>query len=64
MCLRRPCLRLFLIFLLATPLILNGCSYIPWVGDDEEDLAFEEDFPFEEDRGRKGSDDDFFGENS
>ena len=61
---RKPFLRLFLIFLLTTPLILNGCSYIPWVGDDEEDLAFEEDFPFEEDRGRKGSDDDFFGENS
>ena len=64
MSLRRPFLRLFLIFLLTTPLILNGCSYIPWIGDDEEDLAFEEDFPFEEDRGRKGSDDDFFGENS
>ena len=64
MCLRRPCLRLFLIFLLATPLILNGCSYIPWVGDDEEDLAFEEDFPFEEERRGKGSEDDFFGEDS
>ncbi len=64
MSLRRPFLRLFLIFLLTTPLILNGCSYIPWIGDDEEDLAFEEDFPFEEDRGGKGSDDDFFGENS
>ncbi len=61
---RRPFLRLFLILLLTTPLILNGCSYIPWIGDDEEDLAFEEDFPFEEDRGGKGSNDDFFGENS
>ena len=59
---RKPCLRLFLIFLLITPLILNGCSYIPWIGDDEEDLAFEEDFPFEERRG--GTEDDFFGENS
>ncbi len=58
--LRRPFLRLFLVFLLATPLILNGCSYIPWIGDDEEDLAFEEDFPFEEERG-KGQEDDFFG---
>ena len=60
MSLREPCLRLFLICLLATPLILNGCSYIPWIGDDEEDLAFEEDFPFEEKRG--GKEDDFFGE--
>ena len=62
MSLREPCLRLFLICLLATPLILNGCSYIPWIGDDEEDLAFEEDFPFEEKRG--GKEDDFFGEDS
>ena len=61
---QKPFARLFLILLLTTPLILNGCSYIPWIGDDEEDLAFEEDFPFEEDRGRRGSDDDFFGENS
>ena len=60
MSLREPCLRLFLICLLATPLILNGCSYIPWIGDDEEDLAFEEDFPFEERQG--GEEDDFFGE--
>jgi TolA-binding protein len=64
MSLRRPVLRLFLIFLLTTPLILNGCSYIPWIGDDEDDLAFEEDFPFEEDREGKRNDDDFFGENS
>ena len=64
MSLQRPFLRLFLIFLLTTPLILNGCSYIPWVGDDEEDLAFEEDFPFEEERRGKGSEDDFFGEDS
>ena len=48
---------------------------MPWVGDDEDDLAFEEDFPFEDEefvdegrrRGRKASrenssDDDFFGE--
>ena len=48
---------------------------MPWADDDEEDLAFEEDFPFEDEefvdegrrRGRKASreksnDDDFFGE--
>jgi TolA-binding protein len=64
MSLRRHFLRLFLIFLLTTPLILSGCSYIPWIGDDEEDLAFEEDFPFEEERRGKGNEDDFFGESS
>ena len=49
---------------------------MPWVGDDEDDLAFEEDFPFEDEefvnegrrRGKKASrqssnDDDFFVEN-
>ena len=49
---------------------------MPWAGDDEDDLAFEEDFPFEDeefvDEGRKpgkkasresSSDDDFFAEN-
>ncbi len=59
---RKLYLRLFLIFLLTAPLTLNGCSYIPWIGDDEEDLAFEEDFPFEEKPSEM--EDDFFGENS
>jgi TolA-binding protein len=60
--------RLFGVFLLVTPLFLGGCSYIPWIGDDdEEDLAFEEDFPFEDEkpaRSAKGSggEDDFFAE--
>ena len=49
---------------------------MPWAGDDEDDLAFEEDFPFEDEefvdegrrRGKKASressnDDDFFAEN-
>jgi TolA-binding protein len=55
-------LRLFGIFLLATPLVLGGCSYLPWAGDDEEDLAFEEDFPFEDEQiaSTAGSEDDFF----
>ena len=40
---------------------------MPWADDDEDDLAFEEDFPFEDeefvDEGRRrGRDDDFFGE--
>ena len=48
---------------------------MPWADDDEDDLAFEEDFPFEDEefvdegrrRGKKASresssDDDFFAE--
>ncbi len=60
--------RLFGVFLVITPLILGGCSYIPWIGDDdEEDLAFEEDFPFEDEQpassaGGFGGEDDFFAE--
>ena len=66
--------RFVLITFLSFPLILSGCSYLPWADDDEDDLAFEEDFPFEdeefvgEDRKRdkkarreNSSDDDFFG---
>jgi TolA-binding protein len=59
--------RLFGIFLLVTPLFLGGCSYLPWVGEDEEDLAFEEDFPFEDEQTASsakgsGAEDDFFSE--
>jgi TolA-binding protein len=60
--------RLFGVLLLVTPLFLGGCSYLPWIGDDdEEDLAFEEDFPFEDEQpaksaGGSGSEDDFFAE--
>jgi TolA-binding protein len=60
--------RLLVIFLVASPLVLNGCSYIPWIGDsEEEDLAFEEDFPFEDEQPAEsansfGGDDDFFAE--
>ena len=66
--------RLALIIFLSFPLFLSSCSYLPWAGDDEDDLAFEEDFPFEDEefvdegrrRGRKASRenssaDDFFG---
>lgn len=57
-----------------------GCSYLPWVGQDEDDLAFEDDFPFEDESlgsrgGREGGqgkegegmapgEDDFFAEDS
>lgn len=69
--------RLTLILVLFFSFAFAGCSYLPWVGeDDEDDLAFEEDFPFEdertEDRGGRGRDrrdngagsdeDDFFAE--
>ena len=67
--------RLALIIFLSFPLFLSSFSYLPWAGDDEDDLAFEEDFPFEDEefvdegqRERKkasresSSDDDFFAE--
>ncbi len=66
--------RLTLILVLFFSFTSAGCSYLPWMGeDDEDDLAFEEDFPFEDertvDRGRRGEgagsdEDDFFAEDS
>ncbi len=66
--------RLILILVLFFSFTFAGCSYLPWMGeDDEDDLAFEEDFPFEDertvDRGRRGEragsyEDDFFAEDS
>ena len=55
--------RLALVLLLSFPLFLSGCSYLPWPGEDEDDLAFEEDFPLEDEefvdegngRGRRAS---------
>jgi TolA-binding protein len=55
--------RLSLVLLLSFPLILGGCSYLPWAEDDEDDLAFEDDFPLEDEefmdesrgRGRRAS---------
>jgi TolA-binding protein len=40
--------RLSLVLLLSFPLIIGGCSYLPWAEEDEDDLAFEEDFPLED----------------
>jgi TolA-binding protein len=67
--------RLALVLLLSFPLFLGGCSYLPWAEEEEDDLAFEEDFPLEDEefmdegrgRGRKASressiEDDFFAE--
>ena len=54
MSLTSPIRRLFLIILIAGPMVLGGCSYIPWIGDSEDDLAFEEDFPFDDIQDSKG----------
>jgi len=62
---------LFLVTMIVGSMVLVGCSYIPWIGDNEEDLAFEEDFPFEDIQDGKGGrkeksaaldEDDFFAE--
>ncbi|HIO23851.1 MAG TPA: tetratricopeptide repeat protein [Nitrospinaceae bacterium] len=56
-------LRVFLTLMIAGSILLGGCSYIPWAGNDDDDLAFEEDFPFEEDEQVfGGGEDDFFEE--
>ncbi len=71
--------RLLLLVVLTFSLIFSGCSYLPWAGEDEDDLAFEEDFPFESeddemdfgdgkrerrDRRVDSAEDDFFAEDS
>jgi TolA-binding protein len=68
--------RLILVLVLCLSLTFTGCSYLPWVVEDEDDLAFEEDFPFEDEEGAdravrssRGKDassdeDDFFAEDS
>ena len=55
-------LRFLLISIIAGSMFLGGCSYIPWVGNDEDDLAFEEDFPFEDEQDLNEGEDDFFEE--
>ena len=55
-------------------LVFGGCSYIPWIDDNrDDDLAFEEDFPFEDiqdgmeatnERSVSSDEDDFFGRDS
>ena len=41
-------MRLALVLVLFFSLIFTSCSYLPWVGEEEDDLAFEDDFPFED----------------
>jgi len=56
-------LRVFLTLMIAGSILLSGCSYIPWVGNDDDELAFEEDFPFEDnEQVSGGAEDDFFEE--
>ena len=57
-------LRPLLISIIVGSMFVGGCSYIPWVENDEDDLAFEEDFPFEDEQDLREGDeeDDFFEE--
>ena len=56
-------LRIFLVLIISGSVIFGGCSYIPWMGNEDDDLAFEEDFPFEDgEEASMRSDDDFFEE--
>lgn len=64
--------RLILVVLATWALGLAGCSYIPWIGDDEseDDLAFEQDFGNEDNAGfedipeESNSEDAFFAEDA
>ena len=57
-------MRVFLTLTIVGSIFFGGCSYIPWMGNEDDDLAFEEDFPFEEDNEQPSGDDedDFFAE--
>ena len=69
-------MRLTLVLVLFFSLIFTSCSYLPWVGEEEDDLAFEDDFPFEDEEiaakdenGKKNEsvdvdENDFFAEDS
>jgi TolA-binding protein len=66
-------MRLALVLVLFFSLIFASCSYLPWVGEEEDDLAFEDEFPFEDeevadsgktDKGVDSDEDDFFTEDS
>ncbi len=56
-------LRIFLALIISGSVVLGGCSYVPWMSNDDDDLAFEEDFPFEDgEKTSMESNDDFFEE--
>jgi TolA-binding protein len=53
--------RFFLALIIFGSLVFGGCSYIPWMdNDDMDDLAFEEDFPLDDDQAFRDEEDDFF----
>ncbi len=58
--------RLLLIFVLTMSLAASGCSYIPWMGNDEEEetVGFEDEIPFDEPDNEMSdvSENDFFGD--
>ena len=61
--------RFFLVLIIFGSLVFGGCSYIPWMdNDDMDDLAFEEDFPLDDEQANKdgedGEDDGFFDDNN
>ncbi len=64
--------RFTLVGLCALALTVSGCSYVPWMGDDEseEDLAFEQEFgdenasEFDEEQTASSEEDDFFADDS
>jgi len=37
-------LRVFLTLMIAGSILLSGCSYIPWVGNDDDELALKKIF--------------------
>jgi TolA-binding protein len=71
-------MRFILVLVLFFSVTLSGCSYLPWVSENEDDLAFEDDFPFEDEeiadidvknsggsgKGMDATEDDFFSEDS
>ena len=53
--------RFFLVLIIFGSLVFGGCSYIPWMdNDDMDDLAFEEDFPLDDKQANNDEDDGFF----
>ena len=53
--------RFFLTLIIFGSLVFGGCSYIPWMSsDNDDDLAFEEDFPLDDTQVSNDEEDDFF----
>jgi len=53
--------RFFLALIIFGSLVFGGCSYIPWMdNNDMDDLSFEEDFPLDDTQAFNDEEDDFF----